>query len=150
MGDGGAEFTVADHEQADEEPSDGTAAKPLPSSKGRKSFLRMRRELTDEELGTSAVQKLLMDELERLESEAASLRVFEEKFHDRDKRASILEEKIKKNLSSDIYFGASLTVGSALMSWSSSVWEIQPTGYVILLVGTALMIAGICARVILK
>jgi len=110
----------------------------------------MRRELTDEELGTSAVQKLLMDELERLEAECGASKIFETKYHERDKDAVLFEEKLKRNVSSDVFFGGSLTIGAALMTYSSSLWSLPPAGWIILVLGALLMASGIAARVILK
>jgi hypothetical protein len=142
---------VANSEALDEEPSEA-----LPQNehgdgrKGRRSFLRMRRELTEEELGTSAVQKLLMDELERLESENGDLKIIHSKYYQRDKEAEVLAHKIKTNLSADIFFGGSLTAGSALIGWSGSVWATQPTGTIVFIVRTMLFGVGIAARVVLK
>ena len=47
---------------------------PLPSvPKGRQSLSKVRRELSDEELTSPAVQKMLIEEVERLELECAEL-----------------------------------------------------------------------------
>ncbi len=142
---------MAQQEQPDEEPADlGAAATASPATKGRRSFLTVRRELTEADLATTAVQKLLLDELDRLETENAALRQFEVQFHEKDKLAGVLQEKIHKSVAYDIYFGAMLTIGAALLSYAASTWSSQPTGAIILVCGGGLLIGGIISRLVLK
>jgi hypothetical protein len=42
---------------------------PTPTTGRRQAFRDLRRQLTDEDLGSAGVQKLLLDELERAESQ---------------------------------------------------------------------------------
>ena len=58
--------------------------------KGRQALSKVRRELSEEEMSSPAVQRMLLDELERLEMEASELREFKDKFHTTDKDAAVL------------------------------------------------------------
>ena len=54
----------------------------------------VRRELSEEELSSPAVQRMLLDELDRLETEAGELKEFKEfkdRFYSADKDAAVLE-----------------------------------------------------------
>ena len=63
-------MTEDNHQElAPEDTGEGT---PLSHSKGRRAFSKLRRELTDEELSSPAVQRLLLDDIERLEKENGS------------------------------------------------------------------------------
>lgn len=140
---------MADVETADEEPVGG-ASSGADTPKGRRSFARVGREFTDEEMLSSGVQKTLLDDTERLEAECAALRGYMEKFHAADKRAAILEERIKPQTAIDIFAGGALAVGSALVGYAPNVWNEQPTGWISLILGGILIVTGIMAKKISK
>lgn len=140
---------MADTERADEEPTEGVAEAAVPA-KGRRSFARLRRELTDEELNSPGVQKILIDETERLENECSDLRVFVERFYDADKQVAVLTEQRKRDTALDVFIGGALAVGSALIGYAPNVWAHQPTGYLAVAFGVILVGAGVAARWITK
>lgn len=142
---------------ADGEPSDlelgapeqaGAETSPMP--KGRRSFSRMRREMTEEELSNSGVQKIMMDDLDRLENEKSRLELFVENFHQSDKENAVLKEKAKIRVSSDILFGSCLTIGSAAVGYSPVVNTVPDASTILIIVGIILMICGIASKVVLK
>jgi hypothetical protein len=137
---------LIDQEQETEEI--GAAPVTPPSRKSRQSFSRVKRELSDEELSSPAVQKLLIEEIERLESDNDALSVYREKFYESDKKKAILEEKLQKNIANDIIFGACLTVGSAALGYAPSLWASQPSGQIALIFGVVLILGGIASRFI--
>ena len=51
-----------------------TAGTVLGKGKGRQALSKVRRELSEEESSSPAVQRMLLDDLERLETEASELR----------------------------------------------------------------------------
>ena len=65
-------FELSQHDESDQEPQE--AAGQLPATEQtknanqRRSFANARRELSEEELSTPVLQKLLIDEVERLEA----------------------------------------------------------------------------------
>ncbi len=81
-----------------------------PSSK-RQVFRNIRRQLTDEDLASPGVQKLILDELELAEADCEFLESYVERYHDADKRAAILEEKLKTHSSIEIFFGVGVGIG---------------------------------------
>ena len=140
---------MVETEAADEEPAPGEAnASDAP--KGRRSFARMRRELTDEELQNAGVQKFLLDETDRLEADCAALRGYVEKFHSADKRACVLEEKIKPQSAIDVLTGGALAVGSASIGYAPNAWANQPSGWIFLVFGAILVVVGIVAKWVAK
>lgn len=130
----------------DQEPAPGSQEEQQAPVKGRRSFLSIKRELTDDELKSPAVQKLLIDDLERLEGERGELVDYRERFYQADKRAAVLEERLKRSLSFEIISSACLVIGALLMGAVSSFWDKQPAGWICVLAGSALIIAGIWAK----
>lgn len=130
-------------------PEDTGGETPLSHSKGRIAFRRLRRELSDEELTSSAVQRLLIEDIERLEKENGILSEFQYSYHEADKRVAILSEKLKTNIAQDIIFGVCLTIGSALIGFAPSLWELgKPHGVVSIALGVVLIIGGIASKVV--
>jgi hypothetical protein len=136
-------------EAADEAPSENGGETP-PQLKGRRSFSRARRELTDEELGHPAVQKMMMDELDRLDGENGELKLYVEKFHGADKNSAILSEKLKKENAREIVFGAMMTIGAAAIGFAPTAGANGSPNYIILTFGAILVAAGIASKVVTK
>ena len=79
-------------DQMDVEPEEPSGIEPSETVKpksGRRSFSKLPRELSEKELASPAVQKMLVDEIERLEAECDDFSSYRPKFHDADKRATI-------------------------------------------------------------
>lgn len=126
-----------------QETGEGTPQHATKGTSGRKSFAKLRRELSDEELSSPAVQRMLLDEIERLDAEREELVSFRKKFHDSDKRAAILEEKFKTKISIEIIHLACMTVGAAAIGYAPS-----QKGLTAWIFGGILIVAGIVARVV--
>lgn len=135
----------------DQEPT-GVAStsgpEPAKSRSSRKALSALRRELSDKELLSPAVQKLLLDEIDRLENEQVELSGFRTRFHDADKRAAVLEQKNSINIGQEIVSTACITIGGALLGYAPSVWANQPTGALALICGAILVVLGIVAKVV--
>ena len=133
-------------QEPSEEPSD---LRQTAIPKTRQSFSKVRRELSDEELAAPAVQKMLIDEIERLERENDELSVFRERFHTADKRASLLEEKGRKSLSGEVSFAVALTIGAGAITHAISLLETSaPTAWLLIAFGIILIVGGIASRVV--
>ena len=108
-------------DRPDQEPGSTEALESSTSApKSRQSLSKLRRELSEEELASPAVQRLLIEDLERLERQNAELQDYRVNFHERDKRVGVLEEKIKKSLAGEIVFGVMITVGIVNLA---SCWQ---------------------------
>jgi hypothetical protein len=133
-----------DENQPDEVGSEPIAAE-LPKS--HRALSRLKRELTDDELGSSGVQKMLLELLQRAEDDNADLTPFREKYHLTDKQNGVLNEKLKSRTAADVVSMGSLAVGAAALGYAPSVWASQPTGWIALAFGILLTLVGIAARV---
>ena len=136
-------------DRPDQEP--GSTEAPESSTfapKSRQSLSKVRRELSEEELGSPAVQRLLIEDLERLERQNAELQDYRVRFHAGDKRVAVLKEKTKKSLAGEIVFGVMITVGAAALGFSPSIWGQQPAGGLLILFGGVLILGGIVSRVV--
>jgi hypothetical protein len=136
------------NEHPDQEP-ETKAASTMPALKGRQSLSRVRRELSEDELASPAVQRLLIEEIERLEHESIELKEYRDHFHEADKRAAILEEKSKRSIAGEIIFGTCLSAGAAALGYAPAVWKHPPTGPVAIVFGLVLIITGIISRITL-
>lgn len=129
---------------------DEAGAKPSapPTQKTRKALSNLKRELTDEELGSTGVQKLLIDEVEKTSEENSELRGFREKFHEIDKKCEVLAAKQKTAISIEIISMACLAVGAAALGFAPSLWPHQPAGWISIAFGAVLLILGAAAKAI--
>lgn len=137
-------------EASDQEPSPGGASEPAKPKGGRTSFAKLRRELSDDELAAPAVQKLLLDDIDRLENEATSLRDFRDKYHLADKQSAILKEKLTIHVSQEVVHLGCFSVGSASLGYAYNLWNSQPAGWIAIAFGVVLVVAGIAAKVLRK
>ena len=112
------------HGPVPEDTGDGSG---LPASKGKRAFQNITRELSDDDLTKPAVGKLLLNELDRLESENAELRNYREQFQEADKKVAVLQEKNKTHLAAEIISGGCFAIGGVLLGHGMS----QPSGWII-------------------
>lgn len=134
----------------DEVQPDDSGAKPVSSQepKTRRALSRLKRELTDEELNSSGVPKLLLDSLERAEEENAELKSFRDKYYESDKQKAILGEKLKTRVALEIVSTGCVAVGAAAIVYAPVGWEHQPNGEIALGFGIVMTIVGIVAKVV--
>jgi hypothetical protein len=114
----------------------------------RRSFGNVRRELNEDELDTSGVQKMLLDELDRLESAELDLKSTSEKYHEANTKLAVATEKLKTHNAFDIMSTGTVAVGSLLFGAAFN-WQNDTTLFWILSVlGIFLVIVGVIAKVI--
>jgi hypothetical protein len=116
----------------------------------REAFRNIFRQLSSEELSNPGVQKLLLDDLERAESECELLQTYVERFHDADKRAAVLEERLNKQTAFDILFTVCIGLGGAIMGVAPLFWGQGSKGPITLWIGILLVIGSAVARVVKK
>jgi len=120
-----------------------------PTSAKRSAFKNVIRQLTDEELKSPAVQKLILDELEQAETDRDEMKVYMHRYHEADKRACILEEKLKTNTTIEVAFGVGMGVGGTLIGLAPSLSQLTET-YRMLIAGSGviLVIGAIAVKMI--
>ena len=131
-------------DEPDIEPEDtGNRSDKTPTKKSgsRRSLNNLRRELSDDELKSPAVQKLLIDDIERLEREEERARDLSEKYHASDKKSGILEEKLTTARSTEVLHIACITIGGVALGAASNTWILGA-------IGGVLIVAGIIAKAI--
>ncbi len=142
---------MSEPEKLDQESKGTREEKTTESAKPRRAFLKVRRELSEEELSSPAAHRLLLDELDRSEQQVIELSGFRERFHKIDKEKAVLDEKMHKSLASEIIFALCLTIGAALMGLSPFFWNMKTeVGLASFVIGIILIIGGIVLRAVLK
>lgn len=91
------------------------------TKKQKSHFSKLRTELTDEDLKSSGVQKMLLADIVRLENEVIETSIYQDKFHTTDKQSAILTEKQKTFVFSEILYSTNLTLGAVLIGLSPSI-----------------------------
>jgi hypothetical protein len=138
---------MSDTEPPDKEPAAPPQGGPSDyPSKGRPSFARLRRELSDEELSSPAVQKLLLDEIERLERDCTDLRGFRDRYYEASQDRAVLKEQMKAATSLEVLYVGCLTIGSAALAFSPTLWDKQPAGWIVLVFGIVLLAGALLTK----
>lgn len=124
---------------------------PTLTSGRRQSLLNIRRQLTNEELSQTGTQKMLLEMLEEAENTSESMKGFETRFHEADKNCAILNEKLNSDRSIEIFFGAGVGLGGAILGLSPFFWSLGTTyGIICLVIGICLIIGASIGRAIKK
>ena len=120
--------------------------------KSRRAFSGLKLELTDEELYSPGVPKILLDNLTRAEEDNAILRPFRDRFHECDKKNGKLEERLTTNRTIDVISTGCLMACAALVGYAPALWSSTATpahaGPMALGIGIVLSVSGLVARVI--
>lgn len=119
-------------------------------SHSRRALTTARRELSDKELLSPVIPKMLLDEIDRLEEDKTELAGFRNRFYDADKKVAVLEQKQKIDIAQEIVSLTCLTIGGAALGYAPSVWASQPTGAIALGFGIVLVLGGIIAKALTK
>jgi hypothetical protein len=114
----------------------------------RQSFRGIRRELQEVELANPGVQRLILEDLETAESECEALREYVDRYHEADKRAAVLEEKLRAHTALEILFAVGLGIGFAIVGLAPYFWDGTLRGPAVLAVGTVLIICSVAARIV--
>lgn len=141
---------MSDSERLDQEPEVKEPEKAIETPKARRAFSKVRRELSEEELSSPAVHRLLLDEIDQLEQQVVELSEFRDRFHKTDKEKAVLEERLRISIASEIIFGVCLTIGAALIGLTPFLWTTKPQGHLSLGIGIILIIGGIISRAVRK
>ena len=114
----------------------------------RQVFKDIRRQLQDADLASPGVQKLLLDELEQKEAECEILESYIDRFHVADKRAAVLEEKLKTQNAIEVFFAVGMTLGGAIVGLAPFFWDESGHGPIVLMIGAALVLGSSIGRIV--
>ena len=135
-------------EEIDREPSNPEKSEDeVRSIKTRQAFSQLRHDLTEVDLESPGVRKMLLNEIDRLEKEIIELVKYRDKFHLVDKANAVLQEKFKTLIWSEVLYSVCLAIGPLLIGISFSIKEYS--SYV-LISGGVLSIISIVARIVKK
>jgi hypothetical protein len=98
--------------------------------------------LDESELLNPGSINLMIDEIERMQSEISSLNEFRASFHTLDKANGILIEKLTTYKTSEIAYNISISMGALLVGSAKLLWDKEYFGLVALIGGLALWLSG--------
>lgn len=114
-----------------------------------KPYSKLPREFSEDDLTSSAGQRFLLSEIDRLEHMVSELENYEKEFFNLDKENAILKEKLKSNKSNDIIYGLFLTIGSVIIGLAPFFWDNNPKyGIACIAIGSIMLISGIVIKFI--
>ncbi|UGY08311.1 hypothetical protein [Phyllobacterium pellucidum] len=140
--------TDVDTEEPDTGDQGGTNSS-APEPKGRRlSFGKVRRELTEDELGSSGVQKMLLDELDRMDGAEIELKTMSTRFHETNAALAVSQEKLKTHNAFDIISTGGIASGSLLFGVAFSLQGNDKLFWVLVALSVITVLVGILAKVI--
>ena len=116
----------------------------------RKPYSKLATELSDDDLASPGVQKMLLAEISRLESVVHSGEEAKENYHTIDKECAVLKEKSKTFVFSEIIYSLSLTLGAAIIGFTPSLKSDSFPTYIITVIGGLLVVGAVLAKVVKK
>lgn len=105
----------------------------------------IRREISEEDLSSPPVQRILLGEVDKLQNKVEKLELIELQFYAIDKKAAILEEKLKAVKLHEFLYSICLAIGSAVIGLSSVIWD-SGYGWIAIVIGAILVVTGIVSR----
>lgn len=126
----------------DEEPQGGAAQGAVAPSRKAKSYASLKRNLSEKELMNIGSVNLMIDDIDRMETEISELRQFRTKFHENDKDLAVLKEKLSAYKLSELSYNISISLGALLVGSAKALWSVEYFGLLALTGGLALWLAG--------
>ena len=120
-----------------------------PLSKGRKAYKNLKRDLSKKELASSGVQKMMLEDIERLMVENQNLQEFQSKYYQADTKRQVLEQKLNIHWSHEAIYTLCVIAGGALFTHGLNLSS-GNTKLVFLGFGILLVICGILSRFRIK
>lgn len=114
----------------------------------RQSFADVRRAFTEEEMSQSGTQKMLLDDLDRLESELAGAKGFQDRFYDEAKQVAVLKERFKTHTAVELMSTGAVTVGSLLCGGTFGTINGEDSQLELFILGGCLALVGLAAKAI--
>lgn len=98
---------------------DAVTTEDVFSSYKSKAYAKLSRELSENDLSNPSVSRMLLDRIDSLENQNTQLKKYEIDFHKVDKEKSVLEEKQKRSVYSEILSQFCLTLAGGLLTLST-------------------------------
>ena len=138
----------------DEEPLENSdsSSKDSSSIKRSSAYQKLRRDLSEEELNNTGAQKMILSDLDRLESEVDELNCFKDLYHQKDKENAVKDEQLKTSTSKEILYAVAISLGATLIGLSPSLWFANASsnqinfGIIILIFGVILILGGLITK----
>lgn len=84
---------------------------------------------------------MLLDRVDSAELECGDLKAFVSLYHEADKKAAVLEEKLKRTTAVEILCGAGFSLGGILIGVAPSLFDTHPFGGSTVLITGAVFVA---------
>jgi hypothetical protein len=121
-------------------------------------YSNLKRGLSEEDLKTPAVQRILLSEVDKLENRSLELESqlkernesferLKDNYHTVDKERSILNEKFNTSISQEVLYSFCLTSGSIIIGVSKNYWD-KGFGWIFLVIGGFLILGGLISKAI--
>ena len=110
--------------------------------KRRQALAKVGRTLSDDDLKSPGVQKMLLDNIDRLEMEVDELSGFRERFHTAHEDAAVLRERLYLSWVRD----GSLASGAAILGLAQSLWSVPLAGWIVTGIGGLLLVVAFVAK----
>lgn len=123
--------------------NDVSGAKQIEGVQLEKPFSRLNRVLTEEDLKSPGVRKMLIGQLDEYEQCKGELSDYRDRFHAKDKEAAILTEKIAGFITFEWLYSLLLTLGSILIGFYASQSD---QGILLLIVGIITVIVAVILK----
>jgi hypothetical protein len=121
----------------------------VPTTGRRQALKNIRRQLTEEELAQSGTQKMLLEMLEEVETEKEIIKSYVASFHESDKKAAVLGEKLNADRSIEIFFGVGVGLGGTILGLAPSLWATSLIhGTICIAIGIGLIIGSCVGRAV--
>lgn len=129
----------------------GGSTGEVPARGQRDALSNVRRPLEEDELSESGAQKLLLDALDRADEQLAELEKYRPRYYEADKRAAVLEERLKFSNALEVVFGVGVGLGGAIVGTVPYLWNLDSlAGVIALVIGIGLVIGAAVARKVHK
>ncbi len=126
---------------SDQEPPEDSTT--LRNKKGRQALSNLRRELSEDELKSPAVQRMLLDKVDTLETDVDELGQFRDKFYSAKEEAAVLRERLRASGPRDIC----LAVGAGIIGLVPSLSSGPSLGmWIAGVIGAVLILSAVLAK----
>lgn len=112
----------------------------------RRSFSKLRRELTEDELSNPGTQKMLLDELERLEGELSEAKSYRGMYHEAAEDVAIYKERFKTHKAFEVMSTGTVSAGALIAGGTFDTLSGTAPEYGLFSIGVVLLLVGIGAK----
>lgn len=130
-----------------EDTIDDGSVEPSVEKSPKRPFSKLAVELSDQDLESKGVQKLLLAEISRLESIVSKLEGFRDKYYLIDKDKAVLTREKDSRVFLEVLYSAGLTIGAALIGLTPSISSVSFSPILVSVFGAILIIISVIARV---